>query len=61
LWPATPWGRNGPICEINQDLLRPDESGSTPGGNAVIKMRRAQLSFGEGLIAEQVSDLAKNG
>src|SRR5438045_6737866 len=28
-----------------------------PGGNAVIEMRRAQLSFGEGLIAEEVSDL----
>ena len=28
-----------------------------PGGNAVIEMRRSQLSFGEGLIAEEVSDL----
>src|SRR6516162_1111286 len=28
-----------------------------PGGNAVIEMRRLQLSFGEGLIAEEVSDL----
>src|SRR5664279_5084845 len=27
------------------------------GGRAVIKMRRAQLSFGDGLIAEEVSDL----
>jgi hypothetical protein len=28
-----------------------------PGGNAVIEMRRSQLRFGEGLIAEEVSDL----
>jgi IS5 family transposase len=28
-----------------------------PGGNTVIEMRRSQLSFGEGLIAEEVSDL----
>src|ERR1700674_3281098 len=27
------------------------------GGRAVIKMRRAQFSFGDGLIAEEVSDL----
>src|SRR6266576_3277626 len=30
------------------------------GGNAVIKMRRAQLSFGDGLIAEEVSDLRED-
>ena len=27
----------------------------------MIEMRRAQLNFGEGLIAEEVSDLAKTG
>src|ERR1700681_3159771 len=30
------------------------------GGRAVIKMRRAQLSFGDGLIAEEVSDLRES-
>jgi hypothetical protein len=29
----------------------------TPGGSRMIEMRRAQLSFGDGLIAEEVSDL----
>src|ERR1700686_2454668 len=29
-------------------------------GRAVIKMRRAQLSFGDGLIAEEVSDLRES-
>jgi hypothetical protein len=28
-----------------------------PGGQRVIELRRAQLSFGDGLIAEEVSDL----
>src|SRR5882724_242415 len=28
-----------------------------PGGAAMIKMRRTQLSFGDGLIAEEISDL----
>src|SRR5205807_7910655 len=27
------------------------------GGNSMIEMRRTQLSFGDGLIAEEVSDL----
>src|SRR6266404_4582490 len=31
-----------------------------PGGRAVIKMRRAQLSFGDGLIAEEVGDLCED-
>src|SRR5215472_5157264 len=30
------------------------------GGNAVIEMRRAQLSFGDGLIAEEISDLRED-
>src|SRR5471030_1834603 len=30
------------------------------GGRAVIKMRRAQFSFGDGLIAEEVSDLRES-
>ena len=29
-------------------------------GNDVIKMRRSQLSFGDGLIAEEVSDLRED-
>src|SRR5229473_3098355 len=29
----------------------------SPGGRSMIEMRRAQLSFGDGLIAEEVSDL----
>ena len=45
------------ICELNHDLLRPDGAGSGAGGRSVIEMRRAQLSFGDGLIAEEVSDL----
>jgi hypothetical protein len=31
-----------------------------PGGRAVIKMRRAQLSFGDGLIHEEVEDLRED-
>ncbi len=30
------------------------------GGSSVIEMRRAQLSFGDGLIAEEVSDLRED-
>src|SRR6202041_745463 len=30
------------------------------GGSSMIEMRRAQLSFGDGLIAEEVSDLRKD-
>src|SRR5258708_36008524 len=30
------------------------------GGKAVIEMRRAQLSFGDGLIVEEVSDLRED-
>ena len=46
------------ICELNHDLLRPEGArGAGSGGRSVIEMRRAQLSFGDGLIAEEVSDL----
>src|ERR1700688_3601020 len=31
-----------------------------PGGNAMIEMRRAQRSFGDGLIAEEVADLGED-
>jgi transposase, IS5 family len=31
-----------------------------PGGSAVIEMRRAQRSFGDGLIAEEVADLCED-
>src|ERR1700688_650928 len=31
-----------------------------PGGRAVIKMRRAQLSFGDGLIREEIEDLRED-
>src|SRR5438552_19103795 len=30
------------------------------GGSSMIEMRRAQLSFGDGLIAEEVSDLRED-
>src|SRR5213083_2860721 len=43
------------ICELNHDLLRPCRGAG--GGRNVIEMRRAQLSFGDGLIAGEVSDL----
>ena len=32
----------------------------TRGGSSVIEMRRTQLSFGDGLIAEEVSDLRED-
>src|SRR5918994_1425954 len=32
----------------------------SPGGNGVIEMRRKQLSFGDGLIAGEVSDLRED-
>ncbi|WP_275190984.1 ISNCY family transposase [Bradyrhizobium sp. CSA112] len=42
------------ICELNHHLLRPDAA--LPRGRKN-EMRRAQLSFGDGLIAGEVSDL----
>src|ERR1700682_4521480 len=39
------------ICCVRNGLHR------RPGGSSMIEMRRAQLSFGDGLIAEEVSDL----
>src|SRR3954449_9328782 len=38
-------------------VLRPHRRG---GGSSMIEMRRAQLSFGDGLIAEEVSDLRED-
>jgi len=35
-------------------------SRESPGGSAVIEMRRAQRSFGDGLIAEEVADLCED-
>ena len=32
----------------------------SPGASNMIKMRRAQRSFGDGLIAEEVSDLCED-
>src|SRR5882724_11564856 len=39
------------ICCVRNGLHR------RPGGSGMIEMRRAQLSFGDGLITEEVSDL----
>src|SRR5580704_14749940 len=36
------------------------ELGQNRGGSSVIEMRRRQLSFGDGLIAEEVSDLRES-
>lgn len=44
------------ICQLNHELLRP-EPHRRRAGREMIEMRRAQLSFGEGLIAVEVSDL----
>jgi len=41
------------ICELNHELLRRTKPRQRPGGRAVIKMRRAQLSFCDGLIHEE--------
>ena len=51
--------KGGPeaICQLILELLRADATASRSGGSAVIKMRRAQLSFGDGLIADEVADL----
>src|SRR3954449_13166918 len=38
-------------------VLRPHRRG---GGSSMIEMRRAQLHFGDGLIAEEVSDLRED-
>ena len=46
---------------LNHSLLRPDETASGRGRKAVIEMRRAQRSFGDGLIAEEVDDLREVG
>jgi IS5 family transposase len=35
-------------------------SRESPGGSVVIEMRRAQLRFGDGLIAEEVTDLRED-
>ncbi len=48
------------ICELNHELLRPDESAAERGQSAMIEMRRAQLSFGDGLIAGEVKDLPES-
>ena len=45
------------ICELNHELLRPDAARRGAGGSAMIEMRRAQRSFGDGLIAAEVGDL----
>ena len=45
------------ICELNHDLLRPERAASKARRKQMIEMRRRQLSFGDGLIAEEVSDL----
>ena len=48
------------ICELNHELLRPDGRIEGARGDGMIEMRRAQLSFGDGLIAEEVSDLRED-
>ena len=48
------------ICELNHELLRPEQAPSNSGASPVIKMRRAQLSFGDGLIAAEVDDLCED-
>ena len=48
------------ICELNHHLLRPDAPHPKPRRTSVIEMRRAQLSFGDGLIAEEVGDLRED-
>ena len=49
------------ICELNHELLRPERPAhQRREGSGMIEMRRAQLSFGDGLIAEEVSDLREN-
>jgi len=45
------------ICELNQQLLRLDRAASKRRKKPVIKMRRAQLTFGDGLIDHEVKDL----
>ena len=49
------------ICELNHDLLR-SRTGRIKGceESGMIEMRRMQLSFGDGLIAEEVSDLRED-
>jgi hypothetical protein len=49
------------ICELNHDLLRRRLEVAKQGEEeSVIEMRRAQLSFGDGLILEEVSDLRED-
>ncbi len=48
------------ICELNHEVLRPEQARRSAGASAVIKMRRAQLSFGDGLIAAEVDDLCED-
>src|SRR6266436_10047771 len=38
----------------------PKRTSARAGGSSVIEMRRAQRSFGDGLIAEEVSDLRED-
>jgi hypothetical protein len=46
------------ICELNHYLLRPQRAASNPR-RKLIEMRPRQLSFGDVLIAEEVSDLGE--
>ena len=59
---GTEAGESRAICELNHELLRPERpriKGAREG--CMIEMRRARkLSFGDGLIAEEVSDLREN-
>src|ERR1700745_4273650 len=45
------------ICELNHGLLRRETLRRVARGPSVIKTHRAQRSFGDGLIAEEVKDL----
>jgi hypothetical protein len=44
------------VCELNHDLMRRNRPHQRREGSNVIGLRRTQ-SFGDGLIAEEVSDL----
>src|SRR5271169_4928990 len=45
------------ICELNHDLLRPEDAGRRRSGKR--ERWRAQRSFGDGLIAAEVADLCE--
>jgi hypothetical protein len=49
------------VCELNHDLLARNVPHQRSRGSSMIEMRRTQLSFGDGLIAEEVSDLREDG